>query len=1110
MLIQQLNHQQSSTDLNRSIGTNKRFTATNRNNPCPICEKTNGNCRILEDDGILCMTYADGYGASNHPDYRFTKPTKNGLWGIYYPRRNNDFHREEWLKEQEFRKAQEKKKQEQRSKAALSIEERDKDIQVILEQLSLNDSDRQRLRDRGLTDEQINEIGYRSVTKWQKLNGPLRYGVNQRGNLNNPYDGILCPIRNHKGQFVALRLHNPNRRPKYRAFKGSHLESGEFPIAVYGADLAQGIIGITEGLEIKPAIASYRLGIPVIGHNGSNFTSSPLQVRETLEALKIKVIRIYVDAGVINNPNLVRQYKKAIALYREWGYTVEIVWWGQVNKTDGDIDEIDQTTLNSIRYITPEAFLSYCHDPQVKRFGDWVKNQLQRIKPKGFGVPKIEGQEFEGERAKALMGTLGDVLDCSQTGDGKSHSVPKIENEDGKIWYCYNDHRNPTVKAIEDEFKDLFPRNQYGFYRENGKLKKATEETPKNQIEMTNGHCPRAELFPKLSDLGYNPNEGGSQNPICQSCPYLTVCQSVEGWYLKDRRDTLSNAHKIRCHVESMPREWDYSNDLGIYDEASRLFQPTKTIETTWDKLYLELGRGRKGFNNKQALIVDATLQALKSCFETHKRYGLDHEEILKALAELELQKEDLDAIIDALTTIPLNLSEIFEKADELDLSSLSQAERKKYKGLIKTTKAHQNRKAYQASQVNLDKLLPNGLLNVMKALRGDKGIDLSIAYGNLTITLDNRDSYSFINQTKKNIYLDATLSVEELKMRTGSDRPITAIRSKTKPTTNLTVVQIKTQGIGSNQVSKQAINRLRKICQALGDMPVIASKLIREYLDTDGHWFNHNRASNDFVGKQKLLIIGLPRPNLGAIKSQYRVLNGTLDGFEEYYQKLINQEIIQAVGRQRANRFPDKQFTLYFVTPEDTDLSWLSEYGIKITVKSAFEIDPNAGTETQCTRLQIVNAAQSLLVNGAKVTQTAIAKVLGMTQQAISKTLTDSGVNVSWIVEKLNKTLPNGYTTGAYKDSIRPSCITQELYKLFADFFQLDPLELLRDALDTIKERGFEHFATEYLENFPKALQAKYLTLLWTVLQSESMPTENRSSNNVKSHSSLREIFLL
>lgn len=284
----------------------KNFQSTNKHNPCPICEKTNGNCRILSDDGILCMSFPDKFSGQDHPQYRYTKPTKDGLWGIYYPRTDNDFDRENWGREKAERQRERDRYQSARNQSALSIEARDRDIQTILGQLTLNKTDRQRLNRRGLTDEQINEIGYVSVKKWQPLTGVISYGVNQRGNLNNPCDGILCPIRNRKGQLIALRLHNPGHKknglPKYLSFKGSNLKSGEFPIAVYGENSASGIVGISEGLEFKPAIASYRLGIPVIGHNGTTFASSPIQTQETLEALGDSIIRLYPDGGVVGNP----------------------------------------------------------------------------------------------------------------------------------------------------------------------------------------------------------------------------------------------------------------------------------------------------------------------------------------------------------------------------------------------------------------------------------------------------------------------------------------------------------------------------------------------------------------------------------------------------------------------------------------------------------------------------------------------------------------------------------------------------------------------------------------------------------------------------------------
>ncbi|MFM7577533.1 MAG: hypothetical protein ACKO5Q_11425, partial [Microcystaceae cyanobacterium] len=67
------------------------------------------------------------------------------------------------------------------------------------------------------------------------------------------------------------------------------------------------------------------------------------------------------------------------------------------------------------------------------------------------------------------------------------------------------------------------------------------------------------------------------------------------------------------------------------------------------------------------------------------------------------------------------------------------------------------------------------------------------------------------------------------------------------------------------------------------------------------------------------LAYIGLPRPNLGMVKDEYLAVNGTLDGFEDHYQSLINQEIVQAIGRPRANRYPDQKFLIIFIVPEDS-----------------------------------------------------------------------------------------------------------------------------------------------------------------------------------------------
>jgi hypothetical protein len=109
-----------------------RLQPTNKHNPCPVCKKTNGNCRILPDNGILCMTFADKFSGQDHPQYRYTKPTKDGQWGIFYPRTDNDFDRENWEREKAERERERDRIQKARSESALSVEARDSEIRKIV------------------------------------------------------------------------------------------------------------------------------------------------------------------------------------------------------------------------------------------------------------------------------------------------------------------------------------------------------------------------------------------------------------------------------------------------------------------------------------------------------------------------------------------------------------------------------------------------------------------------------------------------------------------------------------------------------------------------------------------------------------------------------------------------------------------------------------------------------------------------------------------------------------------------------------------------------------------------------------------------------------------
>jgi hypothetical protein len=1089
-----------------------KYLATAKTRPCPVCDKTNGNCRITDNELVLCMTFADAYSAANHPDYRYTKPTKDGMWGIYAPRTDQDFDREKWLREVEARQVETA----QRNQAALSVEVRDRDIKVILSQLSLSDGDRTLLHRRGFTDGDIEKLGYRSVKQWQPLEGDLSYAVNRRGNLNNPTDGVIIPIPYFE-EYQALRLHNPQGRPKYRSFKGSHLKDGKFPIAVYGHELARGTTWETEGLEFKPALTSLRYNVPVIGHNGSNFTSSKNQVKEAHTRLNTQTVIIAPDGGVVGNPNLVNQYRKAIADRQSLGYNVLIAWWGQFTKADGDIDEVDPAL---IQFITPEEFFNHCQGSAHGKFKDWLGKQLKRTKPQGFGKPKIEGSEYDRDRRvetwlEPLCQGIS-VKDGSLMGDGKTHSVPELadrwlaENSGGKVWYLTPDHRNPTVKQIEDEFTDLFPRNKYGFYRDGqGKLVKGDKT---NRGYITNGHCPSADLFPQLTTLGYDPNAGGSDNPICQACGHKEICSFVPGWYRNDRRATLQE-NKIRCHPDSLPSpgEYDYSKDLLVWDDFP--FKPTKALTTTWGQLLLESDRVREILTPEQYQFLDSVLQIVKPLFDDNSKYGLSLaspsdsqklspsqvsllETVKQSVKQFILKniKQDYDPlslIIEKLTTNPLSLSSLVSET-YLDpiADTLTKSERKQFKGLIKATRSELNNQAIQESRENLSQVPPNALIHLLKFLGGESGIVPRFHRGKLHLTLNNQARLlEIMHAAKADLFLDATQSQEDLQLKTGFNKPLTVIRAKSdQPLKNVTITQIKIPGIASKNISETALGRVYAVSKELGkidpNMPMIGHKAWLKMLNLDGHWFKDNRGSNDFIGRLNLALVGMPNPNLGAIQDEYLAVNGSLDGFEEYYQRLVNSEILQGVGRLRANRFPDQKFNVYALTPETADLSWLSEYGAKVIVKHSFEVSPDAGNERQLTLNKIIEAAANLTRDGLKVTQDAIAKLVGMTRQGVTMALNRKGITLDWIVETVSKIL----ATEPYKDPLRDSGQNWGDYQAFREVFELDPVLIAQEMIEIIQDGGLSKL-TEFLDYFPKALQGKLLMILWALLTPDPDP---------------------
>jgi hypothetical protein len=350
-------------------------------NTCPICASSSGKCKwqnyelsaqngkITPTIKTLCMTGAGGYG---NPDYHYFNDTRDGQWGVYIPLIDWNEHRgenhqatpaerAEWVKNQQLKQQALLEAENQRRAESLPAGERDIAARTILAQLSLNEIDRKDLVKRGFTRQQIEEIGFKSVEKFQRLKEPVNNrfpGVNIQGNrLNNgSIGGILIPLYTVTGEIVAFQVRNREpSKSRYRWLSSTwekgrdngsapSLPNGENPLTFSYPQLLGVIpviksIGLAEGTGAKPNLAATRMGQQVIGAAGGQWLSSPELLKDGLERWRADVIDLYLDGEDPQKPQVIRRWVNLYYQLLEWGYKPRFMYSGR------DIDELEDLLL---------------------------------------------------------------------------------------------------------------------------------------------------------------------------------------------------------------------------------------------------------------------------------------------------------------------------------------------------------------------------------------------------------------------------------------------------------------------------------------------------------------------------------------------------------------------------------------------------------------------------------------------------------------------------------------------------------------------------------------------------------------------------------------------
>jgi len=427
------------------------YTPTGRNNPCIHCGDNKGNCRQHKEREMhLCVALAGSKKGEQSQGYKNIGDDATGRWAQLLPDTGKSYSSDEIRELRLNRQYQEEQAKRDRLSGEMPAVERDKHYREILRQLSLSFEDKQDLVRRGFTESQILKSGFKSVERWQKLTrtfpGNLP-GIGKQGDsLISHTPGYVCPIVNSDRLIVGLQVRkrvvlDGDKNRYYFLSQNSAIRiDDQIPLAVFSPDDRQADrIALIEGLGAKPFLACERLNMPVIGASGGHWVASLNHLRKSLVELGAKEeVVIFADAGSVSNKDVARQYKRTAEAIVNLGYTPIFAWWGQVNKSFGDIDELQPEEFTSIRYLSLVEFERLC----IKWGG--LEPSASRITPINYDERVGEAQRrlhtlsypadlICDPRTKYLpdlvgkIPTSGIVLLKSPKGSGKSHQIKQIK-----------------------------------------------------------------------------------------------------------------------------------------------------------------------------------------------------------------------------------------------------------------------------------------------------------------------------------------------------------------------------------------------------------------------------------------------------------------------------------------------------------------------------------------------------------------------------------------------------------------------------------------------------------------------------------------------------------
>jgi len=513
-----------------------------------------------------------------------------------------------------------------------------------------------------------------------------------------------------------------------------------------------------------------------------------------------------------------------------------------------------------------------------------------------LGCPKIIFSEGDRVTLVRELQQLGwkYSLDTSHTGQGKTEDVVSWEVryfDAHRFWLFTENPRLPQTATQETNYRPM-PVRHNGMVRDSNLLTPLGNPVIRwpRQGESTNvtPNCYRAELFHTVAEIGYaiDGDQGDLRNPICRTCRFQGVCPKQQGTGFRFRRARkgifggfnaegmeLPGVKRVSLNPLSSPNpdNYDYSRDIGFWDESSRILRVTKPLtarRSDIDRVFGELEEKKPQLHQ----LLTGFRLALRRSLSDEKQpyYGWDH----AALREKLPIPGNLAHILTQLQELQPDWDELFAEdsvgMDGVDMTGKKVAEYKRTKRKLAGVRRLLRRQPFEAAA----ELPVNWLIPTLQILAGLSSGSLRIHRGTLTITLRDTRMADVAKAMRFNLFLDATGHKNDLALALGvSTHEIVQIEQEPPDFSNLTIVQVNGFLRASNNRSDSCDTRIA----------IAKAKLREQHLDIaifdhlskkdtaggcDAHHFgNQTRGSNVFALYRAIASFGIPAPSMSALQ---------------------------------------------------------------------------------------------------------------------------------------------------------------------------------------------------------------------------------------------------